>query len=111
MCIIKSIEDKLTELIKPLVELGSKEGAGVKFTAHNFVYVPLSNLIIINRCKHNERLRSYGSFKNKEIQKLLELHKKYWMEKFKQDSKTPSIYNFSNSINERFYKLDAVCKN
>lgn len=109
MCQIKSIEDKLTELIKPLVELGSKEWAGVKFKAHNFVYVPLSNLIIINRCKHNERLISYGSFKSKEIQKLLELHKKYWMEKFKQDSKTPSI--FSNTINERFYKLDAVCKN
>lgn len=111
MCVIKSIEDKLTELIKPLVELGNDEGSGVKCKANDFTFVPLSNLIIINRCKHNERLRSYGSFKSKEIQKLLELHKKYWMEKFKQDSKTPSIYNFSNSINERFYKLDAVCKN
>ena len=110
MCAITSIEQKLTELIRPLVEQGSKEGGGVKFTAQDFVFVPLSGLIIINRCKHNERLRSYGSFQDKEIQRLLKTHKEYWMEKFSQDSKTPSIYNFSNSINERFYKLDAVCK-
>ena len=110
MCAIQSIEDKLTELIKPLVELGSKEFGGVKFTAKDIVFVPLSGFIIINRCKHNEKLRSYGSFKSKEIQKLLELHKKYWMEKFRQDSKTPSIYKFHSAINEKFFELDAVCK-
>lgn len=110
MCVIQSIEQKLTDLIRPLIEQGSKEGGGVKFTAHDFVFVPLSGLIIINRCKHNERLRSYGSFQDKEIQKLLKTHKEYWMEKFKQDSKTPSIYEFHSAINERFYELDAVCK-
>ena len=110
MCAITSIEQKLTELIRPLVEQGSKEGGGVKFTAQDFVFVPLSGLIIINRCKHNERLRSYGSFQDKEIQKLLKTHKDYWMEKFHLDSKTPSIYKFHSAINEKFYELDAVCK-
>lgn len=110
MCSIQSIEQKLKDLIRPLVEQGSKEGGGVKFTAQDFVFVPLSGLIIINRCKHNERLRSYGSFQDNEIQKLLKLHKDYWMEKFHLDSKTPSIYKFHSAINEKFFELDAVCK-
>lgn len=110
MCPITSIEQKLTDLIRPLVEQGSKKGGGVKFTAQDFVFVPLSGLIIINRYKHNEKLRSYSYFKDKEIQKLLKTHKDYWMEKFRQDSKTPSIYKFHSGINEKFFELDAVCK-
>ena len=110
MCAITSIEQKLTDLIKPLLEVGDDEGSGVKFKLLDITYVPLSNLMIINRYKHNEKLRSYSYFKDKEIQKLLKTHKDYWMEKFSQDSKTPSIYKFHGAINEKFFELDAVCK-
>jgi len=98
---IEVYERKIHDAIKDILD-SNKDGYQVK----TIKLAPLSSMIIVNIYQLNVKHIPYSSIKERSVQKLLSTHKDYWMERFRQESKTPRIYKFVPVIDDTFYSCD-----